>query len=515
MRTLLTLTLIIQSLHLLAQPANLVPNGGFEDRTNCPTAWSEVPFMDEPTISVKNWFKPTNGTPDYYSTCSQSQYAGLPSNLLGFTEPKEGTSCAGLLIFHSNELDGFYFYATREYLSVRLSGPLQAGHTYCVGMYVSTAERIYGNELCHQYTLYHVYASNALGMSLTDSLYVDTLNRNTVFAQATTPLPQQAQVEAQEVMTDTTRWYLIQGSYTAQGGEEWLTIGNFKSDSALLRDMVKIREGLNMSVTCSEDQYASYVFIDQVFVYDQAGPSRSAFAQYPTGWCASNFPDTLRTNELVTSAVWSTGQTGTNAIEVTDPGWYIITGYLDGCPIMDSVEVVAESPLEVAIAGPRLIANCAPDGRTYPIEVRSTLPLPNYKWQVNHRYRTDSVVVVRDSDPLYLTSTNDCGTFSDSVEVLGCQPGPLYIPNVFWPESGDVNGYFNVFGHNILIEEISVFDVWGQRVYHVTGEPGMGWDGRAPSGQACAAGVYLWVVRYRAWDFQPPRTLRGDVTLVR
>jgi hypothetical protein len=89
MRTLLTITLLCQSLHLLAQPANLVPNGGFEEYKKCAGDWSGIQIVGAPTQSVEHWFRPTNGTPDYFNACSNTEQTALPANLIGHTEPKD------------------------------------------------------------------------------------------------------------------------------------------------------------------------------------------------------------------------------------------------------------------------------------------------------------------------------------------------------------------------------------------------------------------------------------------
>jgi hypothetical protein len=511
MRTLLTITLLCQSLHLLAQPANLVPNGGFEEYKKCAGDWSGIQIVGAPTQSVEHWFRPTNGTPDYFNACSNTEQTELPTNLIGHTEPKDGQACAGILVYHSEEFDE-YDYNYREYLCVRLRTPMVAGHTYCVGMYATPAERLNVRTYSHPMT-YNIFAVRSLGMFFSNTLVLDTVGASSWYiSTGINTLPVEPQIVATEIMADTNRWYLITANYVAQGGEEWLTIGNFEQDTTTLSESIMIREGVN-----PERTLASYYFIDRVFAYDLEGPSPSVFAKYPTTWCTLDFPDTLRTMYPVKAAVWSTGDTYTDAIEVNNTGWYTIQGTIDGCPVVhDSVEVTNESPLEVLIDGPRLIENCGDTGIPQPVILRSTVPLPNYTWQINPWYqRFDSTTIVTDPYMIALSSSNVCGTFRDSVQVLGCKPGPLYIPNVFAPDAGNDNAFFNVFGNNILVQELQVFDVWGQRVYHAIGDLGQGWDGTTTDGQDCPPGVYMWVLRYNTWTLKASKILRGDVTLIR
>jgi CHU_C Type IX secretion signal domain len=517
MRTLLTITLIIQSLHLMAQPANLVPNGGFEVHTHCPDGLSGIQIVGAPAQGVMHWFKPTNGTPDYFNTCSNNKYSDLPTNLIGHTEPKDGQACAGIALLYLNS-ETYKHVDYREYLCVRLRTPMEAGHTYCVGMYATPAERMNTNELCTSFPdLFAILGTRSLGIHLSDTLVLDTIGASNWYINTgIKTLPSQPQVEATEVMTDTTRWYSITGIYTAQGGEEWLTIGNFKNDSLTFLNSQIIREGAKEYCNGLFDPIVAYYFIDHVFAYDLAVPSIPVFAAYPTKWCVTDFPDTLTTIEPIASAVWSTGDINTDRIEISEPGWYTVQGTVHGCPITDSVEVVVEEPLDIMIDAPRQIANCDEEGNFQSIIMGSTAPLPNYTWNLFlPGQRNDALVRVNNAGTQVLYSTNSCGTFSDSVQILGCDPGPLYIPNAIAPGSGDDNAFFSIFGNNILVQDLQIYDVWGHRVYHATGDIGLGWDGTTSNGEACPPGVYMWVLQYKTWSFKATKTLTGDVTLIR
>jgi len=58
---------------------------------------------------------------------------------------------------------------------------------------------------------------------------IDTIKKSTVPLTYLTP---QIQNPSNNIITDTLNWTLITGTFTAQGNEKFMVIGNFKSDAA-------------------------------------------------------------------------------------------------------------------------------------------------------------------------------------------------------------------------------------------------------------------------------------------
>ena len=97
---------------------------------------------------------------------------------------------------------------TYDYLQGRLYRPLDSGRTYCVSFYASL-------------TKWSLYAVNNLGAYLDDGS-IDTASDCGSPKDYLTPT-----VNFTTVITDTTGWTLISGSFTAKGTEKFITIGNF------------------------------------------------------------------------------------------------------------------------------------------------------------------------------------------------------------------------------------------------------------------------------------------------
>src|ERR1041385_7806365 len=190
MKRIVLLFLLFHCLTKMAAQGNLVPNSSFEMNSNCP-------FSNGQFYLVNDWTNPTNGSPDYFDTCFPSLYGyGVPNNLIGEQNAHSGGSYPGFVIYYGN------YY---EYIQAQLSQTLQAGETYCVSFYVSLAGKSDFASIGPQ-----LYFSNTAVSSSTSLRF-----------------PYQPQILDTNIIYDTTSWVLISGEYNAQGGENYLTIGNF------------------------------------------------------------------------------------------------------------------------------------------------------------------------------------------------------------------------------------------------------------------------------------------------
>lgn len=90
---------------------SLLPNPSFEIYSSCPSGFSELNYATP-------WIQATNGTTDYFNTCSSFMMpALLNSSLLNFPN---GNGITG----------AFYRDVSKEYLGLQLSSPLLAGTNY-------------------------------------------------------------------------------------------------------------------------------------------------------------------------------------------------------------------------------------------------------------------------------------------------------------------------------------------------------------------------------------------------
>jgi gliding motility-associated-like protein len=206
---------------------NLVPNPSFESFSPCPVGAPSSNFYEP-----YPWYQPTLNNPDYYNQCnnSSSGTAGVPCNWAGCQNARTGMAYAGF---------GAYYLTPegREYISVKLNEPLKPNKRYCMEFWVSRSGK-------------WQLAIDRIGAYFS----VDSIYSNDIYV-----LPYQPHVENLQgnILSDTTNWMLISGQFTAQGGEKFLTIGNFYSDNQTTVDTLPGGQSAN---------YA-YYYVDDVRVY--------------------------------------------------------------------------------------------------------------------------------------------------------------------------------------------------------------------------------------------------------
>jgi gliding motility-associated-like protein len=206
---------------------NLIRNSSFDFVDTCELAISYVYKTHVPP-----WFLPSRSTTDVFNSCSTANFLSTPSNISGFQFPKSGRGYIGICTYWST-LDAIDY---REYISIRLSESLKSKHKYCINYYASSSDLV-------------KYASNNLGAYISS----DSLNFSWPFLQNIPVLPQ---INHTNIITDTANWTLISGEFIAQGGEQFLTIGNFFNDANTSISIV--------NPNASIDFVGAYYYIDDV-----------------------------------------------------------------------------------------------------------------------------------------------------------------------------------------------------------------------------------------------------------
>ena len=243
---------IFWAVHSTAQ--NLVKNGSFEEYYFCPVMWQGN--ID----TCKNWFQPLKtSTSDWFNECAAwaaNGGMGAPKNIFGYQYARTGNGYAGIAGYLYR---GPVYINQREYIETQLSEPLERKR-YCVRFFVSLAD-----------TVGRFAINNMSAYFTNDSVLSDGFFLDYPFIEA------QAQVSSppNQYLNDYQNWMEISGSFVAQGGEKFLTIGNFKKDSNILIQIA------NPQVTFP----SAYYYIDDVSVYPCDAPIYSAYAGIDTTIC--------------------------------------------------------------------------------------------------------------------------------------------------------------------------------------------------------------------------------------
>ena len=200
-------TFLLMSFGVFGQ-VNLVPNPSFENQLYC----NPVDHLLGNGVLI-DWYNPNTSTPDYYNMCWLTP---PPQNFV--YQLVDGDGFIGICTYNAN------FVNLHEYVACQLLDTLQTGKLYQVSFY---ARIFYSRSR---------FASNNLGIHFSDTaLHANdpyTFNMN-----APSMLEAQVKYFNNEIISDSAHWTLVSGLYEAQGGETWLTIGNFNTDEETAQGM--------------------------------------------------------------------------------------------------------------------------------------------------------------------------------------------------------------------------------------------------------------------------------------
>lgn len=202
----------VSCIHPFAAQQNLVYNGDFEEYSSCPESCSsplENPKQIEKCIG---WKAPTYGTSDYFNTCADNDslnwqtLAGTQFNHAGSQTPLSGFGYLGA--FFTNWQGGYNSNLWWEYVQGKLTTTLENGKIYKLSLNISVAE------------LSDLVISE-FGVYFSDY---------PVSSETTAPLKVKPQCVFYNpsYYKDTANWIHLESYFLANGGEGFITIGNFQ-----------------------------------------------------------------------------------------------------------------------------------------------------------------------------------------------------------------------------------------------------------------------------------------------
>ena len=231
---------------------NLVPNPSFENFTTCPSSNSQVGQIE----LAYPWTAATaTSSSDYYNLCAgdgKNGLPGIPYSFGGFQNPRTGDAYAGFGFGVTSDTTA---PNVREYLQVQLTSPLTQNKTYYVEFFVNLHNAQWVSP-CN-----NIAANLSAGRPFTTNTY------------ELQPLNPHIMLPGNPVISDTLNWVKISGCYMAQGGEEYLTIGNFFDNKHtqttgtttvtyyLVDDISVIETTSNCLAGVNEQQMYSYLYL--------------------------------------------------------------------------------------------------------------------------------------------------------------------------------------------------------------------------------------------------------------
>ncbi len=535
---------------------NLISNASFETLLSPVTGEGQI-------ILAAPWLSPPmgTGTPDLFNSAYSSVPAnpcdavGIPLNAGGYAPSLSGNGYAGISIDFINHI--------YEYLEVPLTIPMQAGETYTVEMDVLRADS-------------SEYACNRIGVVFSAS----PLN------QTGSGLIGNPVMENAAVITDTASWSHLtfnlvaggSGIYTAAGGENYITIGEFRDVSSPLLNLIPYGP---QGSQCANFVGRAYYYIDNVIVKPVNEvvaitgdtiicPNEStvltANSNVPFWWSDQFNPtDTLSLNIDLTV----TPSTNTTYYLHGQIKTYAVTVYIVNPPVFnlgpdttfceaDTVVLNAFSPdaiLYTWSTGDTTATTLATDTGLYWVIVDNigcgvfdsiyfNNLLPNPPVDIG----TDSMYCFFDGDTLSLDAGSNAVSYSwipfgDTTQVVkvlvpayyqvtvthanGCKRRAgfetqeiclpkIFMPSAFTPDGDGLNDVFLPTVNNVTSYALRVFSREGAMLFS-TQDIYEGWDGTF-NGKEMPTGVYTYKLSYSGFDSEAEKT-KGKfvrtITLIR
>ena len=470
---------------------NLVPNPSFENFTSCPFTLAQMDLLDD-------WYTPTPTTPDFYHTCS-AYPVSIPVNLAGTQETLTGDGYTGLVVHHGAPIPDY-----REYIQAVLTEPLVAGQCYDVEMFTSAAET------------WPRFGINHVGIYL--SATPPPISPNGQIN--VTP-----QVFYDDVVLDIDNWTQLTGTFIADGGEQYITIGNFYEAGNYTIELLSPPNG---------GEFAAYSFIEDVRVelaqggqqdieaticegecYEYEGEDYCVAGTYQIpvqGSCFSLVNLTIYVDDLATVAIDqpetldctitsvfldASGSTSGPGItyqwsgpnnfdsneqnpEVFEPGIYTLIVSGEGfCSSIDSIEVLEEiiyPEIEAEVSG---VLDC--NNPVITLTGSSTTPNVTYQWTGPGVDTNTPVATTLQSGVYTLVITTSAGCSStEEVEVLE----DLTPPDIF----AEVQGQLDCNTSSVILTGSSTTP----NVTYVWSGPGL--NVNTPIALAEQVGIYTFVV---------------------
>jgi gliding motility-associated-like protein len=475
------LTLLFLSICVMATAIaqdNLVPNWNFETVDTCGA--KNIPFP----VS-RYWFSPQATPIPLDTTCFYGVWWAGGKDTFGLNKSRGcyfetfGLFSQMLNISHH-----------RAYLAVKLNQPLTIGQRYYFEMTFRTLDTVPDvNWITTDFTD---------GQDLAFTKEFPTYDWN----QANSVMPL-TPVLQHPLVTDY-EWHKLKGCFTAQGGERFLIIGNFRDNATTRRVPTGKR---------SRTQ-----FISSSFVVDNVVLTPVQMTLRDTAICANNtangvvfdakhpYLDSLqyRWHDGSTTPQYRATKTERVSVEITFDKNCVATAQAN-FRIIDAT--YRSKTLDTAI--------CRSD--TISLQAGTGLVGETIRWQNG---ATAPKITVRTEGVFLAEIRNACASWTDTFRIRMQNCGfEVFVPTVFSPNADNVNDLLQPFFKKDLPKmeayEWQIFNRWGNLIFK-SQNPTDFWDGTF-QGQTCKPDVYVWTLVARLPLNGKIQTVRlaGEVNLVR
>ena len=228
-------SLFIKSQTWLNVTTDYINNPSFEDYTACPQNTSDPSnyWID----SCKNWSHVTYASPDYLNTCANGLFlpnAGVPNNIvMNLQYPFDGNAYLGFFAY--GILSGGNLWC--EYIQTKVKHNLIKGRNYKFNMRIIPSKN-------------NAYGISKIGVNMSENSLSNNFQQTSFKFNPT-------MLNSRGIISDTTKWFLFDEEFVANGNENFITIGWFA-------DTLTSDYGYFDTITNQLDYGAVYYAIDSI-----------------------------------------------------------------------------------------------------------------------------------------------------------------------------------------------------------------------------------------------------------
>lgn len=337
----------------LKAQVNYVLNPSFEQVDSCPVYLRYIKAINWDTLVNGGGYNPDVMTPCYANPLASIDL-GVPLNFSGanYQQPRTGSN------YHNFLLYGFSTSKITDYLQGKFNKPLKQKN-YCVTYYVNLSNN-------------SKYAIDKIGAVIDNGQIKSPPGQTTV-------VPTSIASPSGIFISDTLNWTKVQGLFSAQNNQTYITLGNF--------NLIPTTNTIIVNPT-SPYNYA-YYFIDDVSVLEADLP---AYAGRDTVLCIGDSVFIGRPPEIGLECTWFNPSAGSGSIAVGGGLWvkpattqtYVVSQDVCGLIKTDTIQVKLKPKYTGTVS---LVAQATPSlvcpNNTVTLSVVEAQPITNYtyNWQ--------------------------------------------------------------------------------------------------------------------------------------